>query len=94
MSKIDSRKKSKAKRTTGYGYVGLWRNGTLGWWLPRCLAANHRLPCGRLCYSAEPPNGEAVTVSGAENDRAVLCKITVEPCLTSNGRLIKRRFRQ
>ena len=71
------------KSTTGYGYVGTWRNMDIGWCLPEFVdqdnvKANPVQPSDR--WEIRAPKG----------DRAFLCRITVEPVQDAKGRLITR----
>lgn len=60
-------KKKDPNVTVGYGYVGRWHDGTLGWFLPtHLLGYNIRLP--------EPPDSQGF----AKGELFELCKITVE----------------
>lgn len=67
---MSKRAKEPTRTTVGYGYVGVWRNGDVGWFMPRHVWPD---PGQRYAPSqpAEDPN--------AAGDMAVLCKITIEP---------------
>ena len=74
-----------AEKTVGYGFVGEWNDGTLGWNLPQHVDDS---PCAR-----EP--SDHWQAAGLDwNDRAVLCKITVEAVRDKRGRLVTRRRRK
>ena len=72
----------KEKKSVGYGFVGVWQDGKLGWYMPRHLAGHSRKNC-------EPP-ADGETQKGTT---AYLCKITVELVKAKNGRLITRRVK-
>lgn len=67
------------KKSVGYGFVGKWRDGTLGWCLPKHLAQGNNTP------DIEPWN---------QNEKAVLCKITVEKVMRKDGREIAMFMRE
>jgi hypothetical protein len=71
-------------KTTGYGFVGRWRDGTLGWILPDYLSGY-----SRGSYT-EPPSPR-FHKSARPIDRAVLCRITIEVVKDSRGRSIVRK---
>ena len=77
------------KATTGKGYVGVFRNGPVGWFLPEHL-------CGHR--TAEPPNPKiSQYYSRAEEPdghRTYLCRITIEPLTDKLGRPITRRVKE
>lgn len=75
--------KAGKKKTVGFGYVGRWKNGTLGWFLPTHL-------CGRRDGS-EHPNDEAGVYSN-DDDRFALCRITIEQ--VPGAREIRHRNRR
>lgn len=62
-------------KTVGYGWVGRWRDDTLGWFLPSHLG----------CGVNEPQ-----TTDWNNGEKAVLCKINVEQVFGSDGREIVR----
>ena len=76
--------------TTTRGYVGLWRDGSVGWFMCEFVSANARMPSGRLRYPAEPPRRDP----NASGETAVLCEITVRPVRRKDGRLVTRRFQE
>lgn len=70
--------------SVGYGYVGQWIDGRIGWFLPR-----HHLGRGKRCV--QPPNSEAhVYINGNSKERFFLCKITVKPVFDKKGRPITK----
>ena len=66
-------------KTVGYGYVGKWKAGSLGWFLPNHLEG--------VNYVNEPPNPN----ENFKKEKAYLCKITVEQVFDKLGRPIVRR---
>jgi hypothetical protein len=78
-------KKLNIKRTVGYGYVGKWRDETLGFFLPDQLAGHARH------IGIEPVPHDRSWVY--PEDVGYLCKITVEQVFAKNGRPITRRKR-
>jgi hypothetical protein len=62
------------KANKGKGYVGVWRNGKIGWFLPMFIQGPNR--------SAEMPNSN----SSLNGERVYLCEITIKPILDKNGR--------
>lgn len=77
-----SAKNRSERKTVGYGYVGRWRDGTLGWMLPAHL--------GGYARPAEPPSDLFQQIA-LPKDRVVLCRITVEVIKDSLGREITRK---
>lgn len=65
----------------GKGYVAVWQNGKLGWWLP-----NH-LYDGR---TNERPNSNAVTKGYLKGERVFLCEIIIKPLKDKKGRPITK----
>jgi hypothetical protein len=63
---------AKPRKTVGYGYVGEWRSGNLGWFLPQHLEHNpsRKFPANR------PP-----VFPWNRNATGVLCRITIEEVL-------------
>ena len=74
------------KRLVGYGYVGVWSNGTLGWGMPRHL--NTRL---RKTRSLRRCPDKAKPDKWNQGAQTYLCEITVKPVTDSRGRFIVRR---
>lgn len=68
------------KKTVGYGWVGRWRDGRLGWVLPDHLGCGTNQPYDRDYLRPD--------------DKLVLCKITVEVVSRSDGRCIGTRWGQ
>lgn len=75
--------------SVGFGYVGVWCDEhRLGWCMPEHVTGNGRgypEPPGELWKKNTPH-----PVAGWDN-RAYLCRITVEPILDSKGRPITRK---
>lgn len=67
------------ERSVGYGYVGRWSDGTLGWFLPDHLTGDK--------WTNDPPS----THECAHNATFVLCRVTVEQVFDSRKRAITRR---
>lgn len=71
-------------RVTGYGYVGRWRDGIIGWSIPPCLAP--------INTRDRPREASAFFDRfSLTTDRAVLCKITIEVVHDKLGREIRRK---
>lgn len=66
--------------TRGYGFVGRWHDGTLGWAMPRHIAS---------VGPHEPPPCEPWT----QGETFVLCEITVRQVFDAKGRPIARKVR-
>lgn len=68
-------------KTVGYGYVGEWNDGAIGWCLPTHLTA-----CPGI---NERPKLEPWNVG----EPTYLCKVTIERVKDSRGRDIVRRIK-
>ena len=66
-------------KSTGYGYVGKWRDGTLGWFMPKHLDG----------YGNMKPNPEDWNIG----ETGYLCKITIKLMKDKLGRNITRKVR-
>ena len=74
----------KVKKSVGYGYVGTWNDGTLGWNLPTFVC---NLPERYIEY----PDLRGKHWIGA-HDVFVKCKITIEPVISKKTKkLITRK---
>jgi hypothetical protein len=71
-------------RAKGYGFVGRWHSGKIGWCLPSHLPGYPRR------YGVERPS-DLFNRNAFEKDRAVLCEITVRVVKDKLGRQILRR---
>lgn len=72
------------EKSVGYGFVGKWEDGQLGWFLPNHLTATgRRLPD----IAAAHPNWSNI------GERSYLCKITVELVRDKLGRPIIRKVK-
>ena len=68
------------KATRGFGYVGAWDDGCIGWFLPSHIGKwNSR-------QRPEPPNDHHCLAGG----RTFLCEITIRPVKDKLGRPITR----
>lgn len=88
-TRVESRAAMRATETVvGYGYVGEWSDGTIGWWLPRHVSG--------YAGQTEPPNEDSIIHSGTADagDPFYLCRITVERLARSDGRAVTRRIRE
>jgi hypothetical protein len=65
---------------TGYAFVGRWIDGTLGWAGVRHIGSD----------DVEVPS-DCFEDNADEEDRAVLCRVTVEQVFDTKGREITRR---
>jgi hypothetical protein len=70
-------KRSKTK-TIGQGWVGRWRDGTLGWFLP-----NH---CSGYKNGADRWNDDPII----KDEKVYLCSITIKQKFKKNGSPITR----
>jgi len=68
----------------GRGYVGRWRDGTLGWCMPSHMSG---------IRTADGPS-EVFERNAREGDRVVLCEITVRVVRDSLGREITRKAKR
>lgn len=59
----------KVKKVTGYGYVGFWDDGRLGWFLPRHLSG----------YVDQREPIQTWPEWSNEGEPVQLCRITLEP---------------
>lgn len=77
---------AKLKKLTAYGYVGFWRDGDIGWCMPRCLNSYDK---------PNKPDGVSSRDFGA-GSYGHLCKITITPILKrqKDGPLLKRKFKK
>lgn len=73
-------KKVKIKNNKGYGFVSVWRDGKLGWFMPAHLTGYSRR------YGVDSPNGHECQ----KGERAYLCEISVKLVKSKNGRVITR----
>ena len=69
-------------KVIGYGYVGRWCDGTLGWAMTDHVD-------GRYGGLGSPKD---VPWTRDSEQNAVLCRITVEQVFNRDGRAITRRF--
>lgn len=69
------------RKTVGYGYVGRWNDDALGWCLPAHVTS----------YDIERPSETFNRNANIDEDRAVLCRITVEQIFDSKQRPITRK---
>ena len=76
-----SDKPKKIKKTVAKAYVGLWRDGSLGWYVPDFISSD-RYPCA---VSSDTP-GYAVGEWG------YLCEVTIKP-IKVNGKYKRRRIK-
>lgn len=69
------------KKEVGYGYVGLWSDGTLGWCLPEHLSPYIKYP---QKITAEDWN---------VGEWSYKCKITIEPIKNEKGKITRRKIK-
>jgi len=74
-------KRISTTKTIGKGWVGRWRDNTLGWFLP-----TH---CSGWSNWSNPPNESHIL----KGEKVYLCKITVEQIFKKNGRAITRNVK-
>ncbi len=74
--------KSGRTKTIGYGYVGTWLDGTLGWFLPEFL--------GGYRGQTEPPPRAVRKLASAKGDAFVLCRITIEAVPGVRRKIVRR----
>ena len=77
-----SKKLKIPKGTTGYGYVGVWDDGEIGWFMPDFIDNQN----GRR-YPSEP--NDQIGLYDKEH-RTFLCEITVTPVTDKCGRPVTR----
>ena len=68
------------KATSGFGYAGVWHDGSVGWFSPQYVNSS-KTPK----YTDKP-----VSNPNTAGERFFLCKITMTPVLDKNGRPITR----
>ena len=68
------------RKLTAYGYVGEWRDKTLGWFLPKFLHKSD---------TKKRPAHPYATFDSAIGRKGVLCKITIEEIPNRNKRKVK-----
>lgn len=78
--------------TVGYGYVGVWLGGQIGWFLPRHLSPLSRRDCPESPSELLARMGKEL--HSTESERAFLCEITIRPVRDSLGRPQTRIMRQ
>jgi hypothetical protein len=66
-------------KAVGYGYVGMWSDGTLGWFMPRHFGAGKRYKQPACAHPEWPNIGEP----------SFLCKITLELVPNAKPRRVK-----
>jgi hypothetical protein len=69
------------KTNKGKGYVGTWRHGKIGWWMPEFVSGPPYI---------EKPNAEAVSKGFLKGERVFLCEIIVKPLKDKKGRPITK----
>lgn len=75
---MSAKKRRSPDRSVGYGYVGRWLDGDIGWWLPS--------------FGGHPRRSPGESSMPAECDEPVfLCRVTIEVVRDSRGRPITRR---
>jgi hypothetical protein len=74
----------------GYGYVGMWSNGTLGWFMPTHLSTA-TAPRKWLRHAPDKPAKHPEWSNIGEP--SYMCKITIELVLDKNRRPIVRRVK-
>jgi hypothetical protein len=72
-----ARNRRGTSKTVGYGYVGEWADGTLGWCLPNHVGGKQHYPC------APHPTWSNI------GEPSYLCKITIERVPNKRMRRIK-----
>jgi hypothetical protein len=79
-------RKKNMSRTIGYGYVGRWNDGTLGWCLPARVSPC--MPSMRLSERAEPhPDWSNI------GEPSYLCKITIQLVKNKRGKPTMRKIK-
>jgi hypothetical protein len=83
----------KQRRRIGYGYVGAWQDGTLGWCLPLHLDTSSRDKPPR--WLRKSPNKCAPHPDWSNiGEPSYLCEITIKLILDKRGRPIVRRIKE
>lgn len=82
------RKPRDAKPRVGYGYVGVWSDGTLGWCMPKHVSSHDKDVKSARRYVHKVDATEWNTGS-----QSYLCRITIAPVRDSRGRFIVRRIK-
>lgn len=66
------------RKTVGYGYVGEWVDGTLGWFLPKHMS------------TGKTPERPHATFDSAIGNKGVLCRVTIEEIPGARKRTITK----
>lgn len=77
----------KKRKTVGYGFVGEWCDGKLGWFMPAHVRSVPK--SGFRKGQIEPPASNP----NCKGTKAYLCKITIEEVHAKDGRRIVRIFK-
>jgi len=75
-----SRKLKLPDPTLGRAYVGVWRDGSLGWCAPKYI-------------HSKSDSGKPETTKYNRGRRVYLCEVSITPILDKNGRPIVRILR-
>ena len=81
-----SKKLTLPRSTVGRGYVVVWNDGSLGWWMPEFVSK-------RVCYPPPTQGMKAVYATGSFNHRFYLCDIIIKPLKDSKGRPMTKMVR-
>lgn len=73
------KKNEQVKSNYGKGWVSCWKNGVLGWWMPKHLSG----------FGNDYAHGGSTQIG----EMSYLCKITVKPVKDKLGRYIKRKVK-
>jgi len=73
--------KKKVEKIVGYGYVGRWMEGGIGWAMPAFLHSDNTI---------DKPEEPVTTNYTSENDFAELCRITIEVVPGARRRRMKK----
>lgn len=81
------RKYKQQQKSVGYGYVGEWSDGKLGWFLPTHMSGNQT----KTRFNADP----ATRHPGWSNigETSYLCRITIVRLKNSKGKFIVRKVK-
>jgi hypothetical protein len=77
------------KMTIGYGYSGVWANGTIGWFAPMHVHSGTK-KCPDEPRAVDPQD---VNYRSLKGKRLFYCKIIVTPVLDKLGRPITKIVR-
>ena len=77
-----SKKVNLPKKTIGYGFIGVWANGSVGWMGLSHIGGSREYPD----MPVDSPDRKEIM----KGERLFMCKVTVTPLLDKKGRPITK----